>query len=303
MNGPDPSPLPPLRMLGMPIDPQRFPFTTRFLRTSSTTPQDHAEPFAALMRSGEVPTLLLDLLGWAAGDPAGSAIQGEHTPSIVLWRDAERIVSLSAVRPNRLSESGVGASESADFILSPRYFSLLGTLSQEHLTYTRYRLDAPGGLAVFDPHGRIVDPRQERLAPGEALVMMDPGDVIDFSTEMSHQLTLQVILTGFELPLVWTFDRASLQAVRSISASDAATRSELLLDLFGHLKYDGRRDFLDDMRYSAHHFVRWKAVQTLLRIYGTAGLDALRHACNDAHPHVRRAAQTTLQAITATASA
>lgn len=282
----------------MPINPHRFPCTAGFLRISSATPQDYAEPFVALIRSGELTALLLELFEWAAADPAGSAIQGEHTPSIVLWRDTDKIITLSAVRPNRLSDAGVGASGSADIILSPRYFSLLGSLGDELLTFTRYRLDAPGGLAVFDPKSKIRDPQVHRLMPHEALVMIDPGEITDFSAVTGNHLTLQVILTRFELPLVWTFDRVTLNAVRSISASDAATRAELLLDLFGHLKFDGGRAMLDDMCNSPHHFVRWKAVQTLLKIYGTAELDTLLQACGDKHPHVRRAAQSTLQAIT-----
>ena len=297
MNEQDLPPNVTINLLGMPVDAQRFPLSHAFFSCKGDTPQCYSSPFAAFLRSGEAKQLLLALFSWSAVDPIGCTVQGEHTPSIVLWRDSRKIVTLSSIRPNRLSESGVGAGDSSDFIVSPRHFSLLGQLGSEPLAYTRFRFHAPNGLAVFDPGCKVVEHRTEYLHPGESMLMANPTEVIDFSPEGMSQLTLQVILTKLELPLVWVFNRSNLAAVRAISASDAATRAELLLDLFSHMKFKGGRAMLNDMLRSPYHFVRWRAVQTMLKIYGVEGLDTVREACEDEHPHVRRAAHSTLKAI------
>ncbi|WP_395641412.1 HEAT repeat domain-containing protein [Rudaea sp.] len=105
---------------------------------------------------------------------------------------------------------------------------------------------------------------------------------------------LQLVL-GDHLPVIRYFDRSSLYQIGTSSANVHASRIEFILDLFKRFRYQEAAAAVEKIQNTSRfHFVRWKAVQTLLNLDLERGKSSLARALNDPHPHVRRAASRTL---------
>ena len=70
------------------------------------------------------------------------------------------------------------------------------------------------------------------------------------------------------------------------------------MDILHHLPVEGVSEAIEGIySKSRFYFVRWKAVQTLLRMDLARGSGVLLRALEDEHPHVRGAATKTFQAL------
>jgi|GEM_PF-6299711 len=294
------SPASGFRVLGKQIDEHDYPAMHAFLALVSGVPADYRKALVRLVDSREFDGFLLSALSDLAGDERRALLRGRDTPTLSLWRDRGKVVALSAESAGQLSRPGVGIERSGAVLVSLRNPLLIAQLGCDPVRYTRYRFAPAEGLAVFEPGCRLRKAGSGEIGQGQVALFDDPAEVIDFHPPAggSH-LTLTVVLRAIDAPLVWLFDRASMQAVRGISASDAASRAELLVQLFETLRFAGGRDLLKSLQDSPHHFLRWRAVQALLKLHTPDGIEAVRKAGADAHPHVRRAAARTLSNLEA----
>jgi HEAT repeat protein len=85
--------------------------------------------------------------------------------------------------------------------------------------------------------------------------------------------------------------------LRALSASVDASRLEYTVRLLGELGDPASVPRLLDLTRHRLHFVRWAAVRAVLSIEPGRAVEVLTAAAADRHPHVRRAAERSLQQI------
>lgn len=294
------APAPAHRILGKAVLADEYPLTHAFLALNKDEAAEQLAPFSALISSGELQKFLLATLERLVSEEKLVQGRGRYTPTLLLHRDAQRILSLSSVDAGVMSRQGLGVENLRGNLVSNRHPILVGQLGSDPVHFTRYRFEAPEGLAIFTP-AKLHLVEHGVIEGGEVAMFADPHEVIDFApaTGSSHMLLTLVMRTA-PAPLVWLFDRDTMTATRGLSPSDAATRAELLIQMFEGLQYKGAFNLLESLVHkSPYHFLRWRAVQSLLKLHTTDGISAVKHASNDSHPHVRRAAERTLNNLAA----
>jgi len=157
-----------------------------------------------------------------------------------------------------------------------------------------------------------IELRQLRLAPdsagerledlgvfgyacGDVMTVRSGRDAFDTMSVTGTIWLLQLVINEHS-DLVHHFDRETLQRSGVSSANFHASRMEFVMDIFKRFPVKGSMDMLEHVYDSSHfHFVRWKAVQTLLSIDLGRGASVLMRASSDQHPQVRAAANRTIQ--------
>jgi hypothetical protein len=293
-------PAPEHRILGKVVVAEDFPLMHSFLALHTAEAADQLAPYRALVNSGEVQRFLLATLGQLVSDEKLAQARSRQAPTLLLHRDPYRLLSLSSVDAGAIARQGMGVDNLPGNLVSNRHPLLVGQLGDDPLHYTRYRFEAPEGLDIFS-HTKLHLVERSSIAGGQVEMFADPHEVIDFAPAIGgSQMLLSLAMRAAPAPLVWLFDRDTMTAKQGVSASDAASRAQLLIQMFEGLGYDGARDLLESLVHkSQYHFLRWRAVQALLKLHTTDGIGAVKHASNDAHPHVRRAAERTLKNLAA----
>jgi hypothetical protein len=147
---------------------------------------------------------------------------------------------------------------------------------------------------VFRRDHRVELVEECRLSGGDQLLLHAADDVADFFEVTGEVATVELALVNARR-IVWNYDVATRQAAFASSGSVDATRMEFAIEVF---RLFGDKATLPNLsriaREHTHHWVRWKAVKTMLQIDLPAGLAALDTAMQDAHAHVRNAARATL---------
>lgn len=130
---------------------------------------------------------------------------------------------------------------------------------------------------------------------GDVITLRRGHDVFDTISVKGTIWLLQLVINEHS-DLVHHYDRESLQRVGVSSADFHATRMEFVMDILRHFPVDSSLEALEGIYESSQfYFVRWKAVQTLLRMDLQRGAGVLMRASSDDHPQVRVAADRTIQ--------
>lgn len=288
------------RIFGTPVESGRYPCTHSLLALNSGTPSDYLAPLTQMVRSGEIEEVLLSAMERLVSEESSVLAQGRDGPSMHLWQDEYKLITLSAAPTVHSYKRGGGSGPTERRLTNIYSPMLIAQLGHDPIRYTKYRIDALEDLSVFAPKSKLIAAHDGKIGYRETLLLADFYDVIDFhSASGPSELTISVSFPTIVAPLVWLFDKTTLTSVRSISSSSAATRVELLVQLFEELKFSGARSVLDVLQDSPMHFIRWRAVQAMLRLHGMEGIEAVKRAHRDPHPHVRRAAERTLTNLAA----
>jgi len=142
---------------------------------------------------------------------------------------------------------------------------------------------------------RLEDLGVVRYACGDVMTVRSGKDAFDTMSVTGTIWLLQLVINEHS-DLVHHFDRETLQRSGVSSANFHASRMEFVMDIFKRFPVEGSLDMLEYLYDSSRfHFVRWKAVQTLLSMDLGRGARVLMRAGSDQHPHVRAAADRTLE--------
>lgn len=180
---------------------------------------------------------------------------------------------------------------SPTYLYSATSVGMVSPLGDDPVPYDRYRLPDGWRSDVFDPAARPVLVEHAVAKPGE-IIEFHSGDIIDLKFTGDACL-VKFFSTRFDA-LMWSFDRETLTPLHAYSASMESTiytyMAEALAEFGGARAVSG----LEHLTRHPVHYVRWKAIQMLGRVCRDSAVAALQRATDDAHPHVRNAARTTL---------
>jgi len=170
------------------------------------------------------------------------------------------------------------------------YSPLRGTL-----TVDRYALPPGFRNDVFDPSVSLGPPERMTVREREVLRLDSTRFAYDF--QISKPVPVARFTSRYIQPLEWLFSKTTLQAWQANDADMHFTQLRVATQVLGKIAHQSSLEPLLKLSAHAHHAVRWAAIQNMGRINRTAALTRVQEAVSDPHPHVRRAAQKTLQQL------
>lgn len=179
-----------------------------------------------------------------------------------------------------------------------RYIHALATigvcvpLGGAPLTVERYCLPEVFRNDVFDPAVRVTPLDHVTVAKNEALQLDTRRMAYYF--QVPQPVAMLRIESAPVRPLEWLFSRQTLQAWQANDSTLAYTQLRVAAYVLGKVAHQSSIAPLRKLAEHSHHAVRWAAIQNLGRLNRSEALIKIREAVNDPHPHVRRAAQKTL---------
>lgn len=97
----------------------------------------------------------------------------------------------------------------------------------------------------------------------------------------------------------WAFSRQTLHATSFTTTRYGESNLLGILDLLAQAGNARSEDLLARLVAHPLHFVRWRAIRSLVQINHARGIEALYDAADDVHPEVRTAARRSLEAVRA----
>lgn len=235
--------------------------------------------------------LLMDAELSAAASVDGLRMESEE--SIVLRRDTVATIFLT-----RVARSEAGEARSQNGIRVARRIDILA--NDVALFAFGGEIDLRKFQLVQGVGGefKVRDVGLTCLRDGAHLVVNRGRHGFESEAVRGDVWLLQVVMGAYE-QLIRHFDRDTLRPLGVSSASYHATRMEFIVDLLVRLPPPDVSLILKRIaRTSEFHFVRWKALKALVEVDYEDGFSELEHAgSNDSHPHVRRAAQRSIDAL------
>ncbi|WP_337243636.1 HEAT repeat domain-containing protein [Luteimonas sp. gir] len=142
---------------------------------------------------------------------------------------------------------------------------------------------------------RLEDRGVFSFSGGDVMTVRRGQGVFDTISVKGTVWLLQLVINEHS-DLVYHYDRQSLSRTGVSSANFHASRMEFVMDILRQFPVEGSLEELENIYDSSRfYFVRWKAVQTLLKMDLQRGADVLIRASSDDHPQVRVAAERTIQ--------
>ena len=216
---------------------------------------------------------------------------GEIPDHVGDWSPTELILHRGGGTAMSLSFSGV----SKRYLHVLPYHAIYAVLDSEKIVYDRYPLPKGYRNDLFDPNLRLGPAESGVLSRNDVLRIPCGENAFDFKIQKPVMM-LKFVTTAI-LPLEWLFKRETLQAWQANDADLSFTQLRVAADVLGKMAHQSSMKALKLMTGHGHHAVRWSAIQNLGRINRTEAILKLKEAVNDPHPHVRNAAQKTLQKL------
>jgi len=163
------------------------------------------------------------------------------------------------------------------------------------LTGERYRLPAGFRNDVFDPGLRLEPAGTVKVDPNGLLRLETDQYAYDF--QITQAIPVLRLVSASLRPLEWLFSKTTLQAWQANDAELSSTQLRVAAYVLGKIAHQSSIGALLELASHPHHAVRWAAIQNLGRLSRTEALAKIREAMNDVHPHLRRAAQKTLNQL------
>lgn len=159
----------------------------------------------------------------------------------------------------------------------------------------RYLLPKGYRNDVFDPNLRLEQAGTITVPTRELLRLQTDRYAYDF--HISRPVPILRFASTALRPLEWLFSKSSLQAWQANDAEVSSTQLRVAAYVLGKIAHHSSVGPLRSLSAHHHHAVRWAAIQNLGRLSRSEALAKIREAIEDPHPHVRRAAQKTLDQL------
>jgi hypothetical protein len=147
---------------------------------------------------------------------------------------------------------------------------------------------------VFDRERPLGAPERRTVLPGEVAEFRAGRDCVRATHAEATSFALQLVSRPVR-SVQWVYSAESLRAIRAQAADATASRLEFAAHALAELRGEGAAEGLARLCDHPDHFVRWSAIRGLTRVDLRAGLEKVRAAVADPHPHVRNAAARTLR--------
>jgi len=163
---------------------------------------------------------------------------------------------------------------------------------RDEVEVERFTIEAPFRHDVFDRSKRLLLVDAIKLAPGTVMGFHAPEDI--FRLRMKCPVLLIQLQSFTVLPLRWVFHPETLEPVRAVSSRLSSSRLQFTCHTLAALGSPSSIPALKRLMTHPEHYIRWAAVQSICAISREEGIQCLRQALEDDHPHIRNAAQKTL---------
>lgn len=220
---------------------------------------------------------------------------------------AERLVLLSAAGQVMLTsgsaEVGVqtaSAEKNKEFLANPGCHLMVGFLSDKPMAVRRFKLSEGHTFDVFDSAARLELVDQFELPPRQRLTISGYDEVVQFDTEAEDTCALMAG-SRWTTSQVWSFS-GNLTPLGASLTSLTSSILVSMLDEISRTKFKGAAKHVMDLLDHPDHTVRWTAVKCLGAIGSDLTIRALEQSVRDPHPHIRGAAERTLDQMKATES-
>ena len=235
-----------------------------------------------------------------------------QTPFVVeaLNADLSKIARMSAYEPEGFAAGGItlarseywqityGAPESnTHFLYSyPRHATVL-VVGDEPLIVRRYSASATIDTDVFDPDVTI-HLRAEEEYRRESLFTLDARCDVDEFVDSSgvRVVTLSGPLRG---AIRWAFCRKTFRAVQPVATDPADAAIVTYIRALATMNCTDAVPTLSTLTDHGSHFVRWTALQALIRLNPDSASSGLRRALKDSHPHIQQASEKAIALLSA----
>jgi hypothetical protein len=162
------------------------------------------------------------------------------------------------------------------------------------LQIQRWMQGSEGPPEIFDRTRGLVSLPPVLLRPGEQASFQAHRDVARISAVDSAAVVVG-LTRACATRVRWVYDAATLLPVRAEAGDLAAARLEYAMMLLAALEHTEAAPTIASLCDHPDHFVRWSAVRRVMELDASLGESLVRHALNDIHPHVRRAAQRSIE--------
>lgn len=239
------------------------------------------EPFMArLVKNNLLQVLINERLRMLLGTPR--ADQEVQIKEIVLHRTEHWSLSICLFDlPHR-------------YIHALPYRSFWSPIGQTLKAYV-YRLPESFLNEVFDPSVQL-EPSGPVTVEPSGILRFD-SDRFAYDVQVPRPMCVLRLSTIAVRPLEWLFSKTTLQAWQANDADLAFTQLRVAATVLGKIAHQSSIEPLKQLAAHKHYAVRWAAIQNLGRVSRSEALLKIREAVNDDHPHVRRAAQKTLDVL------
>jgi hypothetical protein len=192
---------------------------------------------------------------------------------------------------------------SSDKIFSAAGDAIFGNVGPDSIPLRFHKIPGSCDIAVFDKN-QVIVPMEKFDLPVRGVVKIPSREV---ATEYiaTKKTTLVKLSSKLYHPLIWIYDKATGVPRFSSSGDLHASRLQSTINLLNVLESEGNEpseDSIESMIYLAghpFHFVRWAAVQGLCKMDFGKGKHILSNAREDRHPHIARAARSSVEKLKA----
>ena len=158
-----------------------------------------------------------------------------------------------------------------------------------------------GPPEVFDRTKGLIEASSMLVRPGEQISFRAHRDVA--RTRALGKAAVLVGLTRVQATrLRWVYDRGTLLPVRAEAADLDAARLDYAMALLAALEHREAAPVIATLYDHPDHFVRWSAVRRVIELDTALGTPLVYRALTDPHPHIRRAAQRSVERYEASRS-
>lgn len=248
------------------------------------------EPFDDLLRSEELSQIVAESLeAVASGDLVHPEWLSKTAEEWVVMDTRAYSLRLVARKPRP-----------TQLLQSLNFNCLVGNMSGPEFSMTRYGFPPGTQRDAFRVGLQAVDNGTLSLARGESVELLMCQDIPNIDMRVPA-LTLTLYPKVYA-PLIWCFDRDSLQSVMAVASHDSPVRRQAGAAMLQHihqaevLPVDASLATLSALVRDESHFVRWAALQGLCSIDLEQARPHLLEAAQDPHPAVAAAAQRAIAA-------
>jgi len=175
------------------------------------------------------------------------------------------------------------------FVRSASEHCFAGLVSSGPTTVERYLQPNPFPHDVFDRSRSLVPMKTVVLSKSQCLRVRAGYDCFAIRPCPTEQIYL-FFRSRAHLRLLWEYSTETLLPVKAVATDPASSRLQYASRLLSAMSYREAIPTLFGLMDHPEHFVRWTAVQSIVALDLEKGLEALRAATQDPHPHIRNAA-------------
>jgi HEAT repeats len=195
-------------------------------------------------------------------------------------------------------EIAYGAPDSnADFLYSNPCFGICAVVGREPLVVRRYSASARIDTDVFDPDVTLKLRREEEFKR-ESFFSIDARTDVDEFVDSSGARVVTLIGPP-NGAIRWAFCRKNLHAVQPIATHPADATIVTYIRALVAMNATEAVSTLTTLTEHSSHFVRWTALQALIRLNPDSAGSGLQRALNDPHPHIQRASEKAIAQLSA----